>query len=176
MSQIKDIINNYIENLINKEKMYSAVGVVASVDPSKKICSVELLTGETIEDVRLQTDLSLNANSDIVARDADGLVMVPKAGSNVIITFINKTDAFVSYFSDISDVFIVTDKYQFNDGENGGLINIVDQVSKLNGLVSELSAELLKIQASFVGVGGAYAPGTLSQFNKDDFEDTKIIH
>ena len=173
---INDIINNYTENLISKEKIYSAVGSVVSVDASKKICSVELLTGETIEEVRLQTDLTLNASSDIIASDPDGLVMVPKIQSNVIVTFLNNTDAFVSYFSDLSGVFMVADNYQFNEGENGGLINVVDQVSKLNGLVNELSTELLKIQTGLAGVGGAYTPGSLSQFDKDDFEDTKIIH
>ncbi len=173
---IKDIINNYIENLISKEKVYSAVGSVVSVDAAKKICSIELLTGETIEEVRLQTDLKLNDSNDIVARDPDGLVIVPKIKSNVIVTFLSNTDAYVSYFSEITTVYVIADSYQFNEGENGGLINVVDQVSKLNKLVSELSAELVKIQTGLAGVGGAYVPGSISQFNKNDFEDTKIIH
>ena len=186
MSSIKDIINNYIENLISKEKIYSAVGSVVSIDASKKICSVELLTGETIEEVRLQTNLNLNANSDIIARDPDGLVMVPKIQSNVIVTFTNNTDAYVSYFSDISNVFMKADNYQFNDGDNGGLINVVDLVTKLNNVEKDLN-DLKTAFSSWVTVpsdGGAalktitatWAAQSITETEREDFEDTKITH
>lgn len=173
---MKDIINNYIENLIANEKFYSETGTVKSVDKAKKICSVELLEGILIEDIKLETDLSISSDNQVVNSDVSGFVLIPRVNSKVICTFTNNTDAFISMFSEVSDIYLKSDLTTFNDGDNGGLINIVDQVTKLNGLVNELTQELVKIATGITGVGGAYTPGTLSQFNKSDFEDTKIKH
>ena len=176
MSNPKDIITNYIDNRLSKESLYSVVATVSSVSLNAKICTVEALTGETIEDVRLETDLALNAAGDIIKKDPSGVLMVPEVGSVVVVSFLSKSEAFISMFSTISDVYIISDLTTFNDGDNGGLINISDITQKLNNLVNELSAELIKIQTGIVGAGGAYTPGSLSQFDTDDFEDDKIVH
>lgn len=176
MTNIKDIIVNYISNWVAKEKFYSCFGTVTSVNEEAKVCDVELLTGETIQDVRLETDLSVSSSGSVTAKSPSGLVLIPVKGSEVTISFVNNTQAYVSMFSQVDKVYIKSNLCTFNSGDNGGLVNIVDQVTKLNGLVNELTAELVKIAAGITGAGGAYTPGTLSQFNKADFEDTKIEH
>jgi hypothetical protein len=176
MSSIKDVISNFIDNRLSKERYYSAVGVVDSVDESGKVCKVTLLTDEVIEDVRLETDLAVNSSGDVSKKDPSGFVLVPVAGSQVVVTFLNQSDAFISMFSQIDKVFIKSNICTFNTGDNGGLVNINDLVSELNGLVNELGQELIKIQTGIVGAGGAYSPGVLSQFKASDFEDDTVKH
>ena len=176
MTSIKDIFANFIDNRLLKEKYYSVVGVVDSVNESGKVCDVTLLTDEKVEGVRYETDLTVNASGDVIHKDPSGFVLVPAVGSQVIITFLNRSDAFVSMLSQVDKVFIKSNICTFNEGNNGGLINIEGLVSELNGLVNELSQELVKIQAGIAGAGGTYTPGTLSQFNKDDFEDETVKH
>lgn len=173
---IKDAIQNFIDNRLIKEKYYSVVATVNSVDEGAKTCDVTLVTDEKVEGVRLETDLTVNASGDVVQKEPSGFVLVPAAGSQVIVTFFNRSDAFVSMFSDIENVYIKSKLTTFNTGDKGGLINISDLVDSLNGLVNELAAELTKIQTGITGAGGAYTPGILSQFNKDDFEDESVKH
>lgn len=176
MSNIKDILNNFIDNRLTKEKYYSCVGQIQSVSLSLKTCSVKLLTDEVVQDVRLETDLSVNASGDVIRKDPSGFVLVPAVNSYVIVTFINKSTAYVSMFSTISKVFVKSELTTFNDGSKGGLINIEDLTGKINSLVRGINTELTKIQTGIVGAGGAYAPVALGTFKKDDYEDTKIIH
>lgn len=176
MNTIKDIINNFIDNRIGKEKIYSEVGVVKSVNENGKVCNVTLLDDTEVEDIRLETNLSINASGDVIHNGITGFVLVPAVGSQVIVTFLNSSDAFVSMLSSVDRVYIKSNICTFNTGDKGGLINIVDLVSKLNSLVNSLNTELTKIQVGITGAGGSYTPGTIDQFNKDDFEDGTIIH
>jgi hypothetical protein len=176
MSSIKDVISNFIDNRLSKEKYYSAAGVVDSVNESGKVCNITLVTGEKVEEVRIETDLKINAAGDVAQKDPTGFVLVPAVGSQVVVTFLNRSDAFVSMFSQIDKVFIKSNFCTFNTGDKGGLINIEDLESELNGLVNELTLELTKIQTAIIGVGGAYTPGSLTQFDKEDFEDETIKH
>lgn len=173
---IKDVIQNFIDSRLMKERYYSVVATVDSVNENLKTCDVTLVTGEKVEGVRLETDLSVNSSGDVVKKDPSGFVLVPASGSQVVITFFNRSDAFISMLSEIEKVYIKSNLTTFNAGDKGGLINISDLVSSLNGLVNELGRELIKIQTGITGVGGAYTPGSLSKFDKGDFEDESVKH
>ena len=186
MSNIKDIIVNYVSNLLGKEKFYSQVGTVISVNESGKVCTVELLTGETIEDVRLETDLLVNSEGDIAQKAPSGFILVPVQGSEVVVSFCSNTDAFVSMFSQVGNVFMKSEQFQFNDGDNGGLINVVDLVGKINDIEGDLN-DLKAVFTSWVVVsndGGAalktasatWAGSTITETERGDIEDTKITH
>jgi len=173
---IKDTLNNFIDNILAKEKFYSTVGIIEEVSESTKTCTVQLITGEAINDVRLETDLSVDAEGNLVPKAVSGLTVIPALGSQVIISFLSTSDAFISLFSAIDKIYSKQSTFTFNDGSLGGLINIQIITDKLNGLVDELQTELTKIQTGITGAGGAYTPGTLTDFDKDDYEDITIKH
>lgn len=82
-----------------------------------------------------------------------------------------------------STIVLDSDGVNVNGGNNDGSVNIKDLVNKLNNLVNELESlrNTFNIH-THVGVHGPTAPTTtqvaspFSQFNKQDFEDTKFLH
>lgn len=176
MDSITEILNNFIENRLKKDKIYSAVGIVSSVDESAKTCNITLLTNEEIQDVRLETNLNIDANGNVVSSDITGFVVIPSVNSQVIATFLNPTDCYISKFSDIDSIYMKADSITFNSGDNGGLINIDSLTTKINSMISSINAELIKIQTGITAAGGTYTPTSLSSFEKGDYEDTTVIH
>lgn len=116
----------------------------------------------------------------------DGMLIIPVVGSTVMVINSTMNEYYVYMYSDILKVVFIIDnnnRYEFsssgfiwNGGNNGGLINIVQQTAKLNALVSQIQAQLPLIAAGIATGGGSYTPGTLSSFNKSDYEDLYIKH
>lgn len=149
----------------NMAKIVAAT--VTSVDMVTRTCAVTTITGKSeidISAVQIMPDVS------------DGFILVPAVGSLVYIAYSIKNLPFIQMFSEIDRVILICDNVQVNDGSYGGLIKIIDQTSKLNNLVNQLTAELVKIEAGIVAAGGTYTPGTLDQFNKTDYENTMFKH
>jgi len=186
MSSLKDIINNFISNRLNKERYYSASGVVEGVSKNLKVCDVRLSTGELIQDVKLEADLKINASGEIVSSEPKGFITIPVTGSQVLVTFINDTDAFLAMVSEVDKLYIKADGIQFNDGSNGGLINVEDLVDRLNTIEGDMN-DLKQIFSTWVPVtqdGGAALKGAaatwysvpLTETKKSDIEDESITH
>ncbi len=122
-------------------------------------------------------------NRTMTATDADrlafnnvllgvGAVAVkPKQGTDCLISIVEGDEA-----STILIYAHEADLIQYNDGGNGGLVTIGELTAKLNGLVGELNTQLDLIATGITGAGGAYTPGTISNFSKSDYENTKITH
>lgn len=177
MPEVKELMDEFTGNSLKQEKIYSIIGTVSNVDEVKRICDVTPLGDEATRfDVRLQSAISKEV----------GIVLIPKDGSDVIISFMNKTQAFVSLTSTLEKILIDTDLVQFNGGDNGGLINIEDLVTKLNTLENDLNT-LKTALSSWVPVpndGGAalkalistFAAATLTPTLQAELEDINVTH
>lgn len=107
MDNLKDIIKNIVKD---SEEIYSQPCKVISVDKTARTIEVEPLNGDAaIFDVRLQ------------ARESGemGLVFFPKVESEVIVTFLSNTNAFVTSSQDIEEILLKIDDFEmFIDKEN----------------------------------------------------------
>lgn len=134
--------------MANQEEAYSMVCTVKSVDEDARTCNVEPLNGDAdIPSVNLQANIEL----------AEGVVLIPKVDSFVIVTFLTKDRAFVSQFAELSKILVDTPEVIFNGGDNGGLINIEELKTQINKNSGAIDA-LLNLFSSWVVVpsdGGA---------------------
>jgi len=144
----------------NTPKQVSICEII-NVDESKLTCTVrELQTNAELYHVRLAP-----------GKNEKQTVLIPTIGSIVLVGVISN-DIRSRYVALVSEV----DKIYLNGGENGGLVKIGNLETKLNGLVNSITAELTKIATGITGAGSTYTPGTISTFNKVDFENDKIVH
>lgn len=123
IADLREILQEFAQLAFNGEKIYSNIAKVVSVDQAEKTCSVDVINGPNIEDVRLQ-QLS----------DDNGFLVVPSIGSLVIISWTDKTTAFVSMFSQIDSII-------YQGGANGGLAitpTLVENLNKNNDILTAL--------------------------------------
>lgn len=152
------------------------VGTVTSVDEAQRVCDVQpLLDDAKFLGVRLQGAEGL----------ATGFVMIPKVDSYVIILPLDEFEACVVLTTEIDKILIDTELTQFNGGDNGGLINIEDLVTKLNNLENRVNTigNLMKTHVHIDPLSGT--TGIISSVptytnlgitDRGDLEDTKITH
>lgn len=152
------------------EQVFSEVGTVKEINEEERTCTVVPSNGNAeILDVNLQANINLK----------NGIVMFPVIDSEVMVTFLSEENAYISLYSDIDRIVI-------NNGENGGLINIVDLVDKLNTVEDDLN-NLKNIFALWVPVsqdGGAALKAALANYLTDfilpttklDLEDPNVTH
>lgn len=104
----------------------------------------------------------------LMAQAQNGWTIIPKDGSVVVVTQINKATGYISMFSEIDEVRIILDSghklvadssgFIFNDGTLDGLPKVNDTVTKLNNLESLLNNVLTAIGTTWIPVandGGA---------------------
>lgn len=163
-----------LRDIVGKEPFPTFVAKVMKVDGAK--CTVQRLFDDMeIEDVRLNCSTTEN----------EGVVIVPKRDSMVLITSIDGRYWFVSQCSEVEKITIdATDKIVFNGGQNKGLVKIEELTKKLNELVKWCKGHTHS--GSFTGtIGGAAAEGALTvpappigpkEFNIEAYEDDKITH
>ena len=136
------------------------------------------------------------------AEPNDGILIIPKIGSTVIVAFSLKTSAYIFMFSDIDSVDIIIPsatvggnptrikieegKITFNDGTFDGLVKVNDLVTKLNNLENKVNSIIAIFNAHVhsgvtTGAGSsAISPtpvsGTLTATVKNDVENGLITH
>lgn len=173
----------------NREKIVAGIREIVGFG-KYEIYSAQVKTvdeGATTMDVLINEDLLIyDVRLRSVIDTDDGLYVIPAVDSYVVIGKIDggvdfiliqasKIDKILFKIGTTTGEFTSTG-IKYNGGNKGGLINIVDQTTKLNQLVTEVQTQLGLIATGLAGVGGSYAPGVLSSFVKTDFEDTKIKH
>lgn len=153
--KVRDAIQE-LSGAKNNPKFHILEGEVTEVNESQGTCSALILTGKidgVLEDIRLMAAMD------------DGFLLIPKIGSNIFVSYKEKTPPFVSQFSAIEKVVIVAgrkqasvridgdmieleydqskitlkDKIVFNDGSNGGLTKIDTLIQKLNNLENQVN-------------------------------------
>lgn len=152
-------------------------GTVTKVNEDDRTCDVDIKLGDSAESL---TGVKLSVNPN------DGFILIPAKDSDLLICLMSDNSPYMISCEDIDKVICVIDsnnKYEFdkngfiiNGGNNGGLINITQQVTKLNLLVTQLNTQLTSISAAIGSLGGYYVPVPLSSFIQTDFEDIKVKH
>ena len=159
---------------------------VNSVDLAARTCDCTAIGGETANDI---PDVELMAEVD------DGFLLVPAVGSTVIVTYSKANVPFVSLFSAIDQVVIITGNsqviiqnglIQLNDGSYGGLVQVINLVQKLNNLenlVNDLVAKFnMHVHPGVQSGAGSTGPtvsletGTLTPTEQADIENTEVTH
>lgn len=187
MSDGQDNIRRSVQAMIKKMIPPQAIICkVTAVDKATSTCDVEPLNGDAeIFGVKLQADETADF----------GVIPIPAIDSNVIVQFLDKSNAFVSliaqiesYLIKINDITLSIDAngIELNGEDLGGLIKISDLVTKLNNIESDLNT-LKGIFSSWVPVasdGGAALKALLSSYSTSsltptvnpDLENTKVKH
>ncbi len=174
-----------MRGIIGEPNQDSHLCIVTAVDGAT--CDVKrIIDGKEIKRVRL--------NATIKA--SDGLVIVPKIGSAVLVTKIDSNKYFVSQFSEIEKIILnVTDNVEvnaantitFNGGENGGLTitpKLVEELNKTNAALQAIITVLTGEPVPEPGNGSssalqlelnlALAGKQIGDFSQ--IENTKITH
>lgn len=141
------------------DKVYAVDASVLSVDESTRTASVQIISGKATNTITVK----------LMSAVDDGLLIVPAVGSTVNVILSDFTLPYVTQYSEV-------DKIVLRGGDLGGLIKILQLTEKLNKLVLQVTQELPKIAAGIATGGGSYTPGTLDQFNKNDYENKVITH
>lgn len=152
---------------------------VDSVDEVGQVCDCTPIGGDAttqIPAVKLTSEKN------------DGLLIIPVVGSTVAVMLSQKSEPFVALFSDINKfILIASTLIQFNGGEFGGLVKVVELTQKINALENLVNELIVKYNTHVhpgvtVGAGstlvtatqeaGSIAPIT----QKADIENTSITH
>lgn len=167
-----------------KDNLNAILCEVVSVDTSKRTCVVATVNADVeIKDVQLMAGVN------------DGMLLIPKVGSQVVIIYSKMTLPYISLYSELekvicivgdSGVEIAADSIQFNDGSFGGLVKIEQLVDKINALENLVNTILNTLQSTVIPLApsGTYpfAPlyASVSPIapitNKSDLENTNVTH
>lgn len=151
-----------------KQGISLVTGEVASVDKGSRTCNVNILTNDTevlFEGVKLQTMVG------------DGILLIPKIGSNVSLIYAVKQDAIIVQCSDLDGI-------EFFGGQLGGLVKVNDLVTRLNNIETDIKNLKQAFSswtpvpsdggAALKGVSTTWASTPLVKTVKADIENTKI--
>ncbi len=134
MTKERKIINS-LKNL--EKKQYSSYsGKVKSVDLTEQTAVVEIDKNYELPGVRLKS---------LIDNKKEAILIVPKVGSNVLISFIeqSKNDAFILKYSEIENIDIKIGNVEYKINENGTLLkngkHVIESDSVFFG--SEINAE-----------------------------------
>lgn len=165
--EIREIFEEFMTNELAKEKFYSQIGKAVNVDEEKRTCDFEPIEDEaTREGVRLQSVIS----------ETKGFVLIPKENSDIVVTFFNRSTGFVSLTSELEKVIWDVDLTQINGGDNGGLINIEDLITKINQLENALNNHIAifnsHIHITTATVAATPTPGIIAPTTPGDATNT----
>lgn len=165
------------------DKVTLSVCEVLEVDTDANTCTVLKITGN--EEINIPNVL-LQASVD------DGIVCMPAVGSDVVVMFSQYVSPFVMLCSKIDTYLIVAndssieldgDKISLNDGSYGGLVKVVDLVSKLNALEDKVNSiiaafndHIHPVSGSSTTPTGTPVTGTLTPTVRADLENTLVVH
>lgn len=158
----------------NIDTVYLVTANVLSVDEAAGTCSVEGISGNAttdIDGVEFQTVI------------ADGVLIIPKVGSEVKVLFSKYTTPFIVQYSEVDKIYLAAELVQFSDGNLGGMVKVIDLTTKLNNLENKVNAILSSFNSHTHTSGGAGSPttpplapiaGTLTPTQRADIENTLI--
>jgi hypothetical protein len=125
MSTIREYIQKIAEGgKTGRGEMYSIIAKVTNVDASDYTCDVEPIdTGIELLGVKLHSGIG----------SAKSIVIIPKVGSHVVCTFINKSQAYVSLCDEADKVEVKSSTESLNDVLKD-LITAIEQMTVTTGV------------------------------------------
>ncbi len=170
---------------------YLTLATIKEVNGDERTCIAIDELGIELYDVRLQSETL-----------ESGIIRYPTEGASALLAHIGNNVYYILLCSSFEKIEILKGEFsvivneeglqvkasaiKFNDGENGGLINIADLVSKMNSLEQDLNS-LKQAFSSWTPVpqdGGAalklasasWAGQILEETTVEGIEDDKITH
>lgn len=154
---MSDKISELIQQLggtKNDDNVQLLVAQVNAADPGNRLCNVTTITGTRITfDAKLQAEI------------ADGLLVVPKKGSTVIILKSKKILPFVVFYSDV-------ESYSLNGDEFGGLVKVQELTQKLNALEQKFN----EVFAWSAGVSPPFVSDPFVPTLREEIENKTVTH
>lgn len=141
------------------DKVYFIDAEIVSVDKLNRNCIVQAVGGKR----------SNQFTARLMATLDDGILIIPAPGSSVVVLRSEFTVPAIVQYSEVDEIIL-------RGGDLGGLVKIINLTQKLNNFVTEINTELTKIQVAITALSGTYIKGTLSNFNKTDYENDTITH
>lgn len=139
------MIKNLITKLAEKgEQSYSLPGKVVEIDDKERTCTIQPHNDDAeILGVRLQANIGLDL----------GWVIIPKIGSDVIVTFLNDETGYVAIATDVEKVTLnVENQSLFLDKKGMQLgsdkSDLKTELNNLTTVISGLCDTLVKFQLS----------------------------
>ena len=162
------IIKQSILKITKQDDIYSLVCVVSDIDLDNYTCICKPVNGSaTLVNVRL------------MASNSTGFKVIPKDGSEVLVTLINQSTGYVAMCSEI-------DLIELNGDNEEGLVKVNDLVTKLNNLENLVNNILNTLKSTSIPLApsGTYpfaplytALTTITPITqKTDLENTKVKH
>ena len=153
----------------------------AVAEPYAKVCKVDSYNEDTRSvDVSPLDETAPILNVRIIAGESETpILIVPKVGSFVMVTFVNETSAFVSMFSEVETVAIRGDQY-------GGLIKVEELKKQLDIVTDRIDTLFQAIKDGVVAPndgGAAYQTsmkailaGQVEKEKFDEIENELVKH
>lgn len=177
MSKSTDIFFDLINVWVKQNQLYSIQGKVKSID--NRTCTVVPNNGGA-------DFLNVSLEADYEGTTGKGFIVVPVVGSNVIISFKNKDFGFISAYTEIDTITSLQNNFTFNEGNNEGLVKVLELTGKLNDLESKINDLILFINTHLhtsttpttptTPPTPSYTGGILPITNKKDLENNLVRH
>ena len=123
---IIEIFQDMFDKMDRKEKRYSSICKVVSIDTTKRICQLEPINGDAERKGRLQASIELTT----------GIYVKPTLKSYVLLSFINNQTGVITQYSEIDSIETIT-----SDGAKLSLtdkINISNSTDDLKTILNSL--------------------------------------
>jgi len=192
-SEIVKLVRQMVRSLIKDQVIK---GIASNINFDEQTCDVSPLTG-TADFIQVQL-------KGVIKDDDTGFIIYPKDGSEVSVCIIegDESTAYVCQFTEIDSWLIhiksggqtvfkqhlkADGTLEWNDGQNGGLINIEAHLDSINEIKSDINDLKLVFLTTWIPVaqdGGAalkaaaavWAGSQLIATQKAQIEDTSIVH
>lgn len=155
---MKTIVNQYIESYLRKEKFYSDLAKVISVDDSTKKAVVELLN----------SDLQVTARTLASINCTGGFYIKPSVDSFVVVNWINRNLSYIALYSEVDAII-------FQNGANLGIPKTPETVGRLNLIEQDINTlkDVIKNWTPVATDGGAALKAAAATWFGTDLDETK---
>lgn len=139
------------------------IGKAVNVREAEELCDVEIAGKAS----------AVNARLGFASSGSQGLLVLPKEGSDVIVLWVSEMLPVVVAVAE-------PERIVFRGGANGGLINIEALVDAVNGLIDKFNSHTHKVATQGTAAaqqGDAYAiTSRVQSVRREDIEDELIKH
>lgn len=153
----------------DKDERNLELAEVLSIDTKNFLCDVQLTSGEN------QGNIIYNGVQLCAEIGADGVIIVPKVGANILIEITTRNQVYMIKPSDIDSMYIIRNNgdgtfhtwqltstgIQMEDGSYGGLVRYDTLIQLLTATNNILTAVLAVINNSVISEPGNGSPSAL---------------